>query len=171
MATTSPPFFDCVPDKRRNIGAGELLHFSDTGWRRDVDLGHIITNHINADKNETTLPEGRLDALADFTLAPGQFGENLTTEGLLEREVGIGDPRFVKKFLRSGRPGVYFRIAESGTLAAGDTIARVERGAAGLTVWHLAYGGGTDRDRMNFALEIPTLGDEWRRPILAMLST
>lgn len=140
-------------------------------------------------------------ALQRSDLEPGQFGENLTTDGLLEREVGVGDiflvgsarlqvtqprspcfklgirmgdPRFVKTFLRSGRSGMYFRIRESGTLAVGDTIARVERGAAGLTVWdvwHLAYGGSTDRDRMNLALEIPTLGDEWRRPILAKLAT
>ncbi|MGB8331666.1 MAG: MOSC domain-containing protein [Polyangiales bacterium] len=130
-------------------------------------------------------------------LEHGQFGENLTTRGLLEREVGIGDlfsvgtsvlqvsqPRlpcfklgirmgdagFVKKFLHSGRPGFYFRIEEPGELGVGDAVTRIERGATGITVhelWALSYGDATDLDRMKLALEIPTLGDEWRRALLA----
>ena len=81
----------------------------------------------------------------------GAFGENLTTEGLLETEVCIGDrfrigsallevsqPRIPcanlalrheradlpKHFLASGRSGFYFRIVEHGELGAGDAIAR-----------------------------------------------
>lgn len=141
------------------------------------------------------------DELNRTDLEHGQFGENLTTRGLLEREVGVGDvfsigtavlqitqPRspcfklgirmsdagFVKTFLRGGRPGFYFRIVESGELGVGDEVNRIERGATGITVhevWELSYGGGTDLGRMKLALEIPTLGEEWRGPLLAKIAT
>ncbi len=141
------------------------------------------------------------DELGRTDLEHGQFGENLTTRGLLEREVGVGDvfligtavlqitqprapcfklgirmgdARFVKTFLRSGRPGFYFRIVEPGELGMDDEVKRIERGATGITVhelWELSYGGGTDLDRMRLALEIPTLGDEWRRPLFKKIAT
>ncbi len=139
------------------------------------------------------------DELGRSDLEYGQFGENLTTRGLLEKELGIGDvfsagsavlqvsqPRapcfklgirmrdksFVRTFLQSGRPGFYFRIVESGELGVGDAVTCIERGPTGITVheiWELSYGGGTDRKRMKIALEIPTLGNEWRKPMLAKL--
>ena len=83
----------------------------------------------------------------DFEL--GQFGENLTTEGVLESELSIGDrlrvgtvllevsqPRvpcfklnirmnsaaFSKAFLKSGLVGFYFRVLEAGEVEAGDAI-------------------------------------------------
>jgi MOSC domain-containing protein YiiM len=88
----------------------------------------------------------------DLELAPGMFGENLTTQGLLEESVNIGDrfrigsavlqatqprspcyklgirfqrPDIVKSFWVSGRSGIYFSIIEEGDLAAGDSIEKV----------------------------------------------
>ena len=85
-------------------------------------------------------------------LAPGAFGENLTTEGLLETEVRIGDvfeigsarvrveePRtpcaklgakfgsmgFVRVFASAGRPGFYLSVVQEGMVEAGDAIARL----------------------------------------------
>jgi len=82
-------------------------------------------------------------------LGPGSFGENLTVEGLNEKEVAIGDefaigsarfvvtqPRFpcfklalaletpsiTKTFLESGRTGFYLRVLQEGVLQAGDAI-------------------------------------------------
>jgi MOSC domain-containing protein YiiM len=79
----------------------------------------------------------------------GAFGENLTTEGLLEDNVHIGDrfragsaefvvtqprmpcfklairfdrPDMVKRFLRSGRTGFYLAVLREGDVAAGDAI-------------------------------------------------
>ena len=93
--------------------------------------------------------------LPDVDLAPGAFGENLTTEGLTEGDVGPGDvleigsavfvvtiPRMpcyklgvrfdrldmVKRFWRSRRSGFYLSVARQGTIAAGDSI-RLTRGA------------------------------------------
>ncbi len=130
----------------------------------------------------------------------GQFGENLTTAGFLERDLGIGDrlsigsavlqvtqprspcfklgirmsdPLFVKMFLQSGRPGFYFRVDRPGELGAGDEIKRIQVGETGLTVhdvWTLSYGAADDRERLETALEIPTLGEEWLRPMRAKLA-
>ncbi|HKW44157.1 MAG TPA: MOSC domain-containing protein, partial [Candidatus Eremiobacteraceae bacterium] len=83
---------------------------------------------------------------ADRELPWGQFGENLTTEGLLEDDVRVGDrfriatasfevtqpripcfklgitfddQRMVKRFLESRRTGFYLRVISEGELAAG----------------------------------------------------
>jgi len=92
---------------------------------------------------------------------PGLFGENLTTEGLLETEIhhgdifrvgsarvqvttprvpcfklGIrtGDPSFVGPLLASGRLGFYLRVLDEGDVAAGDPIALIAADPHGLTM-------------------------------------
>ena len=95
-------------------------------------------------------------------LTYGQFGENLTVEGLLEEFVHIGDvfqigstvklqitqprvpcfklahkmglPEFPKQFLASRRVGFYFRVLAEGEITAGDTILRIERAAEPMSV-------------------------------------
>jgi MOSC domain-containing protein YiiM len=99
-------------------------------------------------------------------LRPGQFGENLTLEGLAEDGVRLGDvfrvgaallqvtqprypcfklgikmgdPLFPRRCLASGRTGFYLRVLEEGEVGAGDTLELVEQ-SDGLTVralWHL----------------------------------
>ena len=92
----------------------------------------------------------------------GQFGENLTVEGLLEGTVRVGDvfrigsvhlqvtqPRipcyklairmdqelvFPKRFQDSGRSGFYFRVLEEGEIGAGDAIELVERDMQSATI-------------------------------------
>ena len=87
-------------------------------------------------------------------LSSGQFGENLTVEGMLEKDVHIGDvfqigstvqlqitqpripcfklgykmglPEFPKQFLESRRIGFYFRVLAEGEITAGDAISRIE---------------------------------------------
>ena len=85
-------------------------------------------------------------------LGPGNFGENLTVDGLLDTEISIGDeleigtarfqvtqprfpcyklgiamgqPEFVKTFDESGRNGFYLRVLQEGTITAGDKITRI----------------------------------------------
>ena len=87
--------------------------------------------------------------LPDRELTMGNFGENLTTEGLLEDEVHLGDrwgigsaetvvtqPRLpcfklgirfqsddmVKRFLESKRTGFYLAVVREGEVGAGDEI-------------------------------------------------
>src|SRR6266436_7492816 len=92
--------------------------------------------------------------LPGIDLPWGAFGENLTTEGLMEDSVHIGDrfrigsaelvvtqprmpcfklgirfgrPDMVKRFLRSGRTGFYLRVSQEGEVAPGDAITVVTR--------------------------------------------
>jgi MOSC domain-containing protein YiiM len=89
------------------------------------------------------------------------FGENLTTEGLREDAACIGDhfrigeavvavcqPRIPcyklgirfgrgdmpKKFLASGRSGIYFSVVEEGLVNAGGAIERIHRNESAVTV-------------------------------------
>jgi MOSC domain-containing protein YiiM len=119
---------------------------------------------------------------------PGMFGENLTTTGLLEEEVYIGDrfrigsavlqvtqPRMpcyklgirfnradmVKRFWQAGRPGIYFSILEEGDVAAGDSIQRVVSDPGGITVADvvaLYAGTKTDAKLLQRALNAPLHG-------------
>ncbi len=124
------------------------------------------------------------------SLAPGTFGDNLTTEGV---EVGaavvgqqwrvgdvvlevseprvpcyklgirMNDPEFPRLFSAADRPGTYLRIVEEGSLAAGD---RIEIGPApehGLTVTDIARIYHRDHQEAARLLEVPELSDRWRR--------
>ncbi len=125
-------------------------------------------------------------------LAPGAFGENLTTDGLLESDAGIGDrwrvgtaelvvtqPRtpcfklgirfgradMVQRFHRSGRSGIYFAIARAGDVGAGDPIELLARGASGLTVADvvgLYAAEAPDPALLARAADDPGLADGWR---------
>src|SRR5262245_18920406 len=91
----------------------------------------------------------------------GQFGENLTVEGIAETEVRVDDvyriggallqvskprspcfklalrmerPAFPRMFLESGRTGFYLRVLEEGDLGAGDPVKLVSRDPGALTV-------------------------------------
>ena len=94
------------------------------------------------------------EQLSRSNLSYGQFGENLTVEGMLEDAVHIGDvfqigtavklqitqprvpcfklaykmglPEFPKQFLESRRVGFYFRVLEEGEIAAGDAVRCIE---------------------------------------------
>ena len=103
----------------------------------------------------------------------GAFGENFTTEGLLEAAVHIGDrlqigdvllevtqprtpcatfarridePRWVKRFTAANRTGAYLRVVEPGWIGAGDTVDVVVRPEHGVTVadWFGAWNGGAE---------------------------
>jgi MOSC domain-containing protein YiiM len=91
----------------------------------------------------------------------GIFGENLTTENMFEDKVNIGDefkigsarlvatqPRMpcyklgvrfgnmdmVKRFMVSGRPGIYFKVLDEGEIGPGDTIELVRKDENDVTV-------------------------------------
>jgi len=127
-------------------------------------------------------------------LRPGQFGENLTVEGLTEDTVHLGDvfrigsallqvtqprypcyklgikmgdPAFPKRFLASGRTGFYLRVVEEGELGPEDMIELAER-SDGLTVrelWHLVLIDKANVEGARRALRCQTLAPEWREPL------
>jgi MOSC domain-containing protein YiiM len=97
----------------------------------------------------------------DYVLSPATFGENLTLSsfgkgsvrvgdrfrigGVLLEATGpripcsklatmMGDPEFVLRFERAGRPGVYTRVLKPGLLEAGKTVERIVGSADALTV-------------------------------------
>src|SRR5690606_5361532 len=64
--------FDSVPDHHRNIGPAEALDLANAGGRGDVDLGEVIANHVDADKDHVAFFERRGDGGADFQFTRGQ---------------------------------------------------------------------------------------------------
>jgi MOSC domain-containing protein YiiM len=122
----------------------------------------------------------------------GSFGENLTTEGVLEDalfsgdrlaigsasfvvtqprmpcfKLGIrfGDPGMVARFLESGRPGFYLAVEHEGEIAAGDEVTIVSRWRPSVSVHDLSKmyaGDDDDGDRLRTAGELPSLSPGWR---------
>ncbi|MDE8653990.1 MOSC domain-containing protein [Novosphingobium album (ex Liu et al. 2023)] len=122
-------------------------------------------------------------AIGDHALlaAPGAFGENISTEGMTEESVCIGDRyrlgtalaevsqgrqpcwkldhRFGGLAINAGvvqsrRSGWYYRVIEEGEVAAGDAIALVDRPHEGWTVrrvFGLLIAGEHKRDRAGLA--------------------
>jgi MOSC domain-containing protein YiiM len=134
------------------------------------------------------------EQLPGMDLSYGMFGENLTTEGLMEDAVYIGDqfrigssllqvtqPRMpcfklgirfgrtdmVKKFWHSGRSGIYFSVVEEGDLAAGDLIERTARGPEAVSVAdvvRLYRGDETSPVLLDRALRAPLFGG-WKKEL------
>lgn len=128
----------------------------------------------------------------------GQFGENLTIEGLPDDETCIGDryrigtalfevtqprvtcyrvairtnePQMPALLTSSGRPGFYLRVLEEGELGANDSILLVTRGPEEMTVAEvnaLLYSSHHPRARLERALRIPALSPGWRSSFEAL---
>ena len=122
----------------------------------------------------------------------GQFGENLTVDGLPDDEVCIGDryrigeaefevtqPRVTcyRVGLRLGepelpallvshhRPGFYMRVVIEGHLQAGDRIVKTKTGHGALSVADtdaLLYLPGRDPAKLRLATQIPALSPGWQ---------
>jgi ferredoxin-NADP reductase/MOSC domain-containing protein YiiM len=129
----------------------------------------------------------------------GQFGENFTVEGLPDDEVCIGDryrigsalfevtqsrvtcyrvgirmdePRMAALLVEHHRPGFYFRVLETGEVAAGDEIMKVSNGPEGMSVTEadaLLYLTDHPRAQLERALRIPALSAGWRSSFQALL--
>ena len=125
------------------------------------------------------------------TLPWASFGENLTTRGLRESIVNIGDryrigsaefivtqPRMpcfklgirfgrsdmIARFTSVDRSGFYLAVEQEGEIAAGDAIELIEADVRGLSVaetYRLKLGGGS-RDRLELAAAHPALTAGWR---------
>lgn len=130
--------------------------------------------------------------LPDMDLPWAMFGENLTTEGMLEDAVHVGDrikvgsaefvvtqPRMpcyklairfgrldiVKRFLHSGRTGFYLAVLREGEVTAGDSIKMLARDAHGVTVAdvvNLYVADAANQDILRRVSELPALPAGWR---------
>src|SRR5256712_2181192 len=139
------------------------------------------------------------ERLGRHDLTHGQFGENFTIEGLPDDEVCIGDryrigtalfevtqprvtcyrvgirmdePRMAALLVEHHRPGFYFRVLETGEVAAGDEIVKVSDGPERMSVAEadaLLYLTGHSRAQLERALRIPALPAGWRSSFQALL--
>ncbi len=130
----------------------------------------------------------------------GQFGENLTVEGLPDNEVCIGDryrigtalfevtqprvtcyrvgirmnnPDMPSLLVSHHRPGFYCRVIEEGVIGAGDEIVKVADGPEHVTVAEvdaLLYLSGHPRDQLERALRVPSLSEGWKGSLRALLA-
>ena len=136
-------------------------------------------------------------ARSDFKY--GQFGENLTVDGLPDDEVCIGDryrigtvlfevtqprvtcyrvgirmeePQMAALLVSHHRPGFYFRVLEQGELRPGDEIVRISEGPERVTIAELdalLYLPGRRREQLERALRVPALSLGWKGSLQALL--
>ncbi|MGA3133118.1 MAG: MOSC and FAD-binding oxidoreductase domain-containing protein [Terracidiphilus sp.] len=129
----------------------------------------------------------------------GQFGENLTVEGLPDDAVCIGDcyrigsalfevtqprvtcyrvgirmnePQMPALLTSRGRPGFYFRVLQEGEVGADDEIVKTGEASERMTVAEinaLLYSPNHPRDRLERALRIEALSPGWRKSFEELL--
>jgi MOSC domain-containing protein YiiM len=155
-----------------------------------------LTVHGGASKAIYAYPSGHYEfwrnELPDVEFPWSSFGENLTTEGLLEKEVNIGDrlrigsvelivtePRLpcyklnakflrddmIERFLRSRRTGFYFSVAREGEIGAGDPIHFLSRDGNCVSIADVTRLYAFDRNDfagMRRAAKVKALPDSWR---------
>ena len=172
----------------------ERLHVSRLNL--DGDQQSDLTVHGGVDKAVYVYPSEHYafwkEQLPGTDLPWGSFGENLTTEGLLEHEVRIGDrlcigsaefvvtqprmpcfklgirfgdPKMVKRFLQSHRSGFYLRVHEEGELTAGDSIELLAKAPEKITVVDISMlyeAVAPDRELLRRASELSSLPLGWR---------
>jgi MOSC domain-containing protein YiiM len=132
------------------------------------------------------------EELPGVDLPWGVFGENFTTEGLLEDAVHIGDrlragsaefvvtqprmpcfklgirfgrPDMVKRFQRSGRTGFYLAVLREGEVTVGDSlefVARDEQSVTVADVTGLYLTDATNQDLLRRVSDLPALPEGWR---------
>ena len=131
----------------------------------------------------------------------GNFGENLTTEGILEDAVSLGDqleigtalfqvtqPRMpcyklqfrfqredmTKRFFISRKFGFYLAVLREGEIGAGDEIRIVAKDPSAVTVANaigLFAGDIRDRELATRALTVGTLSTSWQEELRMRRST
>jgi len=162
----------------------------------DGDRQADLSVHGGADKAVYVYPAEHYAfwraELPGVDLPWGAFGENLTTEGLMEDSVHIGDrfrigsaelvvtqplmpcfklgirfgrPDMVKRFLRSGRTGFYLAVTREGEVGAGDAVAPIARHELAISVAEIVglySADAANQDLLRKASELSALPEGWR---------
>jgi MOSC domain-containing protein YiiM len=155
-----------------------------------------LTVHIGAEKAVYAYPAEHYEywrkKLPDVPFSWGKFGENLTTEGLTEDTLCIGDrlkvgaaslmvtqPRMpcyklalrfdredmIKHFLASQRSGFYLSVIEEGEVHAGsklEILSRDPHRVAVVDIARLYLGQARDPELLHRALNVNALPQSWR---------
>src|SRR6266487_6959929 len=129
----------------------------------------------------------------------GLFGENLTTEGLMDDEVRIGNiyklgtaklqaiqPRFpcvkinvrfglpnmIERFINEERNGIYFKVIEEGDVQVNDAIDLIEESPYKVTIQDFVecyHSKGEDKSILKKILAIPFLPERKRQAFESFL--
>jgi len=132
------------------------------------------------------------EEFSELEIPLGMFGENLTTIGLSEETVQVGDryrvgsaelivtqPRMpcsklgmrfqdktiIQRFLASRKSGWYYSVAQEGSVSAGDDIELISRELETVTVQELLELHQTsdpDQDLLRKVIQIEGLSESWR---------
>lgn len=162
---------DAQGDRKRHGGAEKAVH-------------HYPYDHYAAWRHETAAP---------ILGQSGAFGENLSTTGMDESTVAIGDVfrvggallevsqgrqpcwklniRFdvadmAKRVQVTGRTGWYYRVLEEGIVSPGDELSLFDRRAPEWTVrrlWHAMYVDALNLDDLAAIAALEPLADTMRR--------
>lgn len=136
--------------------------------------------------------EDKVELARKFDTA-GAFGENISTLGITESEVCIGDrfrlgtaivevsqgrqpcwklghsfgnQEMVREVIRTGRSGWYYRVVQVGAVAAGDTIELLERLYEQWNVervFGLLIGDDRDPEAIEQLSDLEVLSENWRK--------
>lgn len=196
-----------------SVNVGKPKHFDYKGrqaksaiWKSPV-TGRIIARGINLDGDDQADREAhggfdkavyayaREDAewweqQIGRSIDHGEFGENLTTEGIEVNDALIGerwqigsvllevsepripcwrlgvrmqDKSFPKKFTQALRPGPYFRIIQEGELGTGDTINIIEKPKHDLTLRDVFRIYTKDHSEAERILNVEQMSADWKR--------
>ncbi|HYU98606.1 MAG TPA: MOSC domain-containing protein [Pyrinomonadaceae bacterium] len=130
--------------------------------------------------------------LPEMKLPYGMFGENFTTEGMLEEALNVGDrfrvgeaelmvtePRLpcyklgikfgrtdiIRRFLQSRRTGFYFAVVKEGEVEAGNEIELLRRDINEITIADITRLYAFEKDDLETlrrAVKLEALSDSWR---------
>lgn len=159
-------------DRRHHGGPEKAIH-------------HYAFDHYATWRRELPKPADCLDR-------EGAFGENISTEGLTEADVCVGDlyrlgssvvqvsqarqpcwrlnerfgdPAMARRVQESGRTGWYYRVLEEGRVGAGDALVLLERPAADWPlqrILHVLYRDTLDTAALTQLAELRPLTESWR---------
>jgi MOSC domain-containing protein YiiM len=199
---------------RRVVFNGQVVT---TGIFKEPTDGHVMIRRLNldGDKQADLTVHGGVDKavysyaaehydywrgeLPSMDLPWGMFGENFTTQGLLEDNVNIGDtlqvgsaklmvtqPRMpcyklgvrfgrmdiVRRFMASGRPGIYCKVLEEGEVVKGDKINIISKDKNNITVIDIVrmYNRDGDIEIMKRAIKIGALPEGWKYEFLQRIN-
>jgi MOSC domain-containing protein YiiM len=197
-----------------NVGRPRLLSWKgqtfSTGIFKEPVAGRIMLRRTNldGDRQADLSVHGGLDKavygypsehyeywrarLPGHTLSWGAFGENFTTDGLLETEAAVGNryrvgsavimvktPRLpcfklaakferdeiIQEFLESGRSGFYFSVVEEGEVGAGDEFQFLGGETPTVSILE-AFGlylpSSSDAALLRRGAEVQALPESWR---------
>ena len=196
IGTVSPLGARAAPSGIAKQAMDRPLHLSQTGLAGD-EQGDAV-RHGGPEKAVHHSP---FEHYAEWTgdigphpllTGPGAFGENLSTTGLTEQAVAIGDvfrlgtvllevsqgrqpcwklnerfgrPDMAREVQATGRTGWYYRVLETGIVSPGDGLTLQERRAPEWTltrIWRTFYIDPLNREELAGIAALDRLAEGWR---------